>query len=113
MEVIIEGVRIELTESQLARIEEKRKEREACRDSFVKMLKFFEFEEMPDLPNCFIHKIYNWYAEYLEGNCGYVWITGEKLKTSAFPGGWIYWEPEEVEEALLKALEELEGWIKL
>lgn len=106
MIIRVEGVSIELTSEQMALIEANRKERAKCRNSFKKMLRFFGFKAMKDSPGSYWNEEYKWYADIQDrGPYFTVWMTGEGLKNSgAPPGGWIYEEPEDIENAILKFL---------
>jgi hypothetical protein len=112
--IVVEGVRIELTEAQNDKVEKEIRRRERCRNSFEKMLKHFGFKkidtsdwERPNIP-AFQHSYYNWYAEIIDhGRWNEVWMAGHGLRHSGFPGGWMYGEPEDIEKELSKALQEL------
>ncbi|HEY4288245.1 MAG TPA: hypothetical protein VGN00_14170 [Puia sp.] len=107
MKVIIEGVCISLTPSQINAITKERKRREKCRSSFEKMLVHFGFTGVPDLPNSFEHKACDWYAEITDrGGWSDVWMVGHGLRQGRFPGGWIYDDPEEIEKEIIRALEQ-------
>lgn len=110
MNIIIEGVNIELTFEQISKIEAARKERALSKKSFVSILKHFGFKKL-DTSNwtdktiiAFEHAQNNWYAEITNNN---VWMVGKGLKDSGFPGGSYYFTINEVETALLQVLDNI------
>lgn len=108
MTVFIKGVRIKLNDKQIAEVDKELKSRERCRISFVKMLRKFGFRnEDKAFPNSFGNKTFDWYAEIIDrGNYSDVWMVGKELKSSGgFPGGWIYSEPKEIEDEIVRALD--------
>ena len=108
MEIFVKGVKIKLTKEQIDLIEQNDAKIEKCRNSFVKMLKHFHFEQWKDDKDYFSNPTTGWVAEILDrGNYKEVWMIGDGLKTSSFPGGWIYSSPEQIEMEILRALEKL------
>jgi len=106
--VYIDGVPIKLTRTQIKTIERAREERKKCGDSFKAMLEHFHFKEIKDVPGSFEHEYFNWYAEISSSdNHPEVWLTGSGLKSSSFPGGWIYSEVSDLEKAILEGIEKL------
>jgi hypothetical protein len=109
MFTIIRGVRIELTPEQIKKIKQAENKLKRCRSSFEKMLRHLGFKQISDLPpGHFEHKQQDWYAEIYNRGCyNDVWMVGNGLKSSGFPGGWNYSSPQEIEEEILKALDNL------
>lgn len=104
MRIIVDGAGIELTAKQIGTIEKRRKQRERCRYSFKRMLTHLGFKADREFPTSFGHRKENWYAEIQEYSSGAfnVWMTGPELKDSnGFPGGWVYWEPKDIETEIL------------
>lgn len=113
MDVIIKGVRITLTQQQVAKIEIAKNQRQRCRNSFVRMLKHFGFKKIDtagwENPKalCFENETCEWFAEIQNyGNWDEVFMAGKGLKNVGFPGGYMYGTPQEIEEELLKAIKE-------
>lgn len=103
MKVFVEGVEIELTKEQLAKVEKRRKQIESDFRSFKSVLRHFGFKQLKDQKDCFAND--KWYAEIVNhGNWHSVWMTGQGLKNShLFPGGWTYFEPNEIRDELYNA----------
>lgn len=106
IEILIEGVRINLTPDQVSMIQSERKKRALCYDSFKKMLFHFGFKPSTEkmATNCYWHEIYQWHAEILDRDGGYVWMIDKGLKSGSFPVGWIYWTPADIEEEITRFL---------
>jgi len=114
MEIFVQGVRIKLTDEQIAQIDKEERKRKRCRSGFGKMLKHFGFKKadtsdwLQKDTLAFEHVYYNWYAEIQNhGNWDSVWMVGPGLKDSGFPGGYMYDEPEKIETEIISALEKL------
>lgn len=114
MQVVIEGVKIELTPEQVQQIEKVRAEREKCRNSYQKMLKHFGFEKcdtstwLNKKANAWVQEHYDWYAEIQHsGGIHSLWLVGPGLKTTNFNDGWIYWSPADAEKEIVKAIDKL------
>lgn len=107
MDIIVQGVKITLTKSQVQTIESVEKRRLKCKNSFKKMLTHFGFKENADQPNTFSHKAKQWYAEIIDrGVYSDVWMVGRGLKSSSgMPGGWVYESPKEIETEIIKAMD--------
>lgn len=71
---------------------------------FIKTLKELGFKKMNRSSISYEHgERHEWYAEMLDDR---VWITGKGLKEmQSYPGGWVYSDPKELKEDVLKALE--------
>lgn len=105
MKIIIEGCAIELTPAQIAVIDKEKKRREKCRGSFKRMLTKLGFMPCKDLPGSFQHKDKPWYAEIIDhGHYSDCWVVGDGLKTSSFPGGWVYETPMDIEKEVVRAI---------
>jgi len=106
MVTIVEGVRIELTKEQIAKVEKRRKQVQKSWLSFQNVLRHFGFRQLKDQKGCYSKG--GWYAEIIDRGVWHdVWMVGSGLKDShLFPGGWIYSEPRELNEELNKALSE-------
>lgn len=101
MKVLVEGVWVKLTDEQIKYVEQEkdRREKEEARiaSSFLKVLHHFGFKRVSDVPGCYSQDFHNWFAEIIKPSTGadpYVWIVGNGIRDSAFPGGWIYWDPQ-------------------
>ena len=111
MNIMVEGISIELTSSQRAIIKKGKLKRATQCKGFVNTLKHFGFIHKKDVNienqpiEWFEHPVHNWYAEILDHtNFKEVWMTGKYLKeSSSFPGGWIYSEATDLAEELTKA----------
>lgn len=70
--------------------------------TFTEVLKSHGFKKFDK--NSFNNEPKGWYAEILtSGKSEYVWMVGKGLKSiSSFPGGYTYWNPELVNEELVK-----------
>lgn len=93
MDTVIDGIRITLTPDQEKTVMQAKAEREKSFKSFKSILIHFGFTKEKGLDGCY--GIDKWWAEISE-NGDHVWLVGKGLKTSAFPGGWIYWTPNEL-----------------
>lgn len=95
-----DGIKITLTTAQIKTVEKERHRREKACSSFRRILRYFGFTQMRGDKSAFVHKR-GWYAEIQwQSNYYVVWLVGGGLKSSGFPGGWIYYEPKEVKEEL-------------
>lgn len=112
MNIIVEGVSIELTESQVSLLKkEKAKRAKRAYSGFAKTLKHFGFIHKKDVNTenepieWYEHPKHGWRAEILDrGNWKEVWLVGKCLKDSGFPGGHIYSNSKELAEEILIAL---------
>jgi len=106
MEIVIRGCRLKLTPDQIKKLDKSDAESKKCLSSFERTLKRFGFKQIADLPpGHFEHKKNDWYAEISNRNDYYiVLMVGEGLKQSPFPGGWIYYDVQELQKELLKAI---------
>jgi hypothetical protein len=112
MEVVVKGVRIELTKEQASKIEKELRDRKKEMGTFEKVLLHFGFKKMnmKDWPHKQItpyeHKENGWYAEIQNnGRWSDVWMVGKGLKCAGFPGGWQYFTPQEIENEIIKAID--------
>ncbi len=80
---------------------------------FIKILLRFGFKKVntSDWPVknilAYEHIEHGWYAEIWRDCGGEVWLVGKELKSGSFPGGWMYWEPKDIEKELTKALDKI------
>jgi hypothetical protein len=114
MEVYVKGVKVKLTEDQLAGVEKELRRRARYRNSFSKILKYFGFTKVDTSDWCnkkalaFEHETMGWFAEVIDnGACSDLWMVGNGLPSSGFPGGHVYGHPSEVEDAICNALDKL------
>jgi|GEM_PF-1941384 len=119
MKTTVDGVTIELTREQIAKIQAVKSKRDAACKSFVSVLRHFGFTKCStkgwEQPNrvCYEHKENGWFAEIFDlgshstfFDC---WMAGPGLRNVGFPGGDVYGSPELVSEALTAALNEIGG----
>ena len=109
MDVVIRGCRIELTPEQIKKIKQAEGRLKQCRASFERTLRHFGFKQISDLPpGNFEHKDQDWYAEIINHGCwNSVWMVGKGLMSNNYPGGWNYSDVKDLQNEIVKALENL------
>lgn len=114
--VFIEGVKIELTGSQVFSIEKELRARIKNNGKFETMLRRFGFTKIYSSEwqnpnqNCWENKKYDWFAEIIQHDrWSEIFMAGQKLKNVGFPGGYNYGEVGEATEALCNAINEIEN----
>lgn len=106
MKVIVDGVSITLTKTQVNHINKVKAERLKNLKTFEDALKRFGFKRHRDTrdkgyncDHCYANDEKGWYAEIYDGDR--VWMVGNELKAStSFPGGWMYWTIKELIDEL-------------
>lgn len=108
--VLVKNTWVELTPEQIKFVEEsecaREKEIKKVSSSLVNVLHHFGFKKAATVEGGYGNDKYQWWAEIIQhGNQEpYVWIVGNNLRDSPFPGGWTYWEPQDLFRALGEAL---------
>ena len=100
---------------QISKIQKVRKERDKELKTFHDVMIHFGFNKMDTKgwankdAICYQHTYYNWFADFHTYSPPLsVWMVGTGLKDGrGFPGGWVYWEPDEIRAELERAIDEL------
>lgn len=113
MRVFVHDTWITLTPDQIAAIEQTKADLEKCVGSFESLLKHYGLKKVDtskweNHTGClwYEHPDRNWCAEVIVKNPNWVecWAAGEYLKSTGFPGGHLYGEPEQLRDAFQEAL---------